>query len=109
MNDVKVYKGLNGDEEGKWVRLFHVPLAAIDTQLDPHDKKQFVRRAEKYTTLGDVIDCSKDLSLKREGQTGKDEVKKAFFEDYSKQRGGKKHAQDRPSVIENARVKIELD
>jgi len=109
MNDNKVYKGKNGDEEGKWVRLYHVPLASIDTKLDPHDKKQFIRRAEKYTTIGDLVDKSKELSIKREGQSGNDEIKRKFFDEYKNARGGKKHVQDRPSVIENARVKIELD
>lgn len=109
MNDIKVYKGLNGDEEGKWVRLFHVPLAAIDTQLDPNDKNQFIRRAEKYKTIGSVIDKSRELSDIRAQRNEVDPQKRAFFDKYSADRGGKKHLQDRPSVIENARVKIELD
>lgn len=109
MNDNKVYKGINGDEEDKWVRLYHVPLASIDTKLDPYNKEQFVRRTEKYSTVGDHLAKSKELSDIRAQRNEVDPLKRQFFDKYAADRGGRRHIADRPSVIENARVKIELD
>lgn len=109
MNDLKEYSGEDGTEVGKWRRKYHAPLASIDTQLDPYNKEQFVRRTERYSTVGDHLAKSKELSDIRAQRNEVDPQKRAFFEKYAAERGGRKHLQDRPSVIENARVKIELD
>ncbi len=108
MNDVKNYCGKNGDEEGKWVRLFHVPLAAIDTQIDPRNKEQFVRRASKYNTYGALQDKAKELSEIRAQKDGKDPIKEQYFSDYSKSRNGAKHPASMPKKFENDRISIDL-
>ncbi len=108
MTDEKVYNGEDGTQEGQWRRVYHAPLAAIDTKLDPRDKKAFVRRTEKYTRVGDFQNLSKELSEKRESKDGKDGVKEAWLKNYSAQRLGKKHSSEMPKVVETPHVKIDM-
>lgn len=97
MNDKHEYIDENGLQ---WRRLFAVPYASVDVNLDPRSKNDFVRKTEKYSTIGELIDCSKELSEKREQKDGKDEVKEKFFADYKKSRNGKEHPLNKPKKIE---------
>jgi hypothetical protein len=54
------------------------------------------------------MDLSAELSEQRAEKTGNgDPVKGKLFKDYEK-KVGKKHLLDKPKVIENSKVKIEL-
>jgi hypothetical protein len=96
MNDPKVYQndGVN------WVRLFTIPNAAIDTQVDPHSAKDFVKATNKKGTIGDLFDRSAELSEKRKEKIGHDPLKEKYYENYSKTRKGKKH----PDVIKREKT-----
>ena len=105
MNDKHEY--IDGDGF-QWRRIFHVPMAAKDTQIDPRNKNDFVRRTEKYSTVGDMFSISKEMSEKRESKDGRDQVKEAYFKKYSADRRGKCHPESRPKKIENDRVLVDL-
>jgi hypothetical protein len=96
MNDPKVYQndGVN------WVRIFTIPNAAIDTQVDPHSAKDFVKATNKKGTIGDLFDRSAELSEKRKEKIGHDPLKEKYYENYSKTRKGKKH----PDVIKREKT-----
>lgn len=105
MNEEHVYfeNGL------QWKRVYTVPSASIDTNINPFSEKEFVEKTgTKRGTIGDVMDLSSELSQKRAELNGKeDPVKRKMFNDYEK-KTGKKHLSDKPKVIENSKVKIEL-
>ena len=73
-------------------RVYTIPNASIDTQIDPHSRKDFREKAKG--SIGDLWDQSAEASEKRQERHGQDPVKKKFFEDYSKSRKGAKHPQD---------------
>ena len=97
MNDKKFYIDDNGLE---WRRVFTVPQASIDSDIDPNNREEFARRAAKYSTVGDLADKSKELSEKRKSKEGYDPLEQKFFKDYADSRGGKKHPKDKPTKIE---------
>lgn len=87
VNEEKVYSegGVN------WNRVFTSPFAAVDTQINPFDSKEFARKTSgKRGTVGDLWDQSKEMSMKRERLAGQDSVKEQFKKDYSKKRRGTK-------------------
>lgn len=100
MDDVKEYNGEDGTEIGQWRRLYSSPQLSIDTDFDPRNKEEFIRRGEKYKDLGSLMDKSRELSEKREQKDGRDSVKDKFFEDYKKTRNGKEHPLSKPKKIE---------
>ncbi len=104
MNDEKRYV-VDGVE---WRRVYHAPLAATDTKLDPRDKAAFVRRTEKYKTVGEYQDLSKELSEKRAAKDGIDQVKETWLNNYEKSRNGKKHPSRLPKVVETPHIKIDM-
>jgi len=81
------------DEDGvEWRRVWSVPNAATDTQVDPFDSKAFVDSTKnKKGTMGDLWDQAKEASEKRTEKLGYDPVKKKYFKNYSKNRKGIKH------------------
>jgi hypothetical protein len=107
MNDIHEYFGEGGEEEG-WKRVFLAPNTNIDTQINPHSEKEFRERtASKKGTVGDMLDYSKEMSLKRaESNGGVDPVKEKYFNDYSKKRNGAKHF-EQLKTFENKTVKVE--
>lgn len=88
MNDEHSYV----DEKGvKWNRVFTKPQASIDTQIDPNSSKEFVAKtAKRGMTVGEMMDLSAELSEKRGGTSGKDEVRDKAEKAYEK-KTGKKH------------------
>ena len=74
-------------------RIYTVPHAAIDTRIDPNSPSEF-REKSKGSTVGDLWDQSKELSLKREEKEGRDPVKTQFFKDYASKGKGNKHPKD---------------
>jgi hypothetical protein len=77
MNDEKKHIDENGTQ---WTRVYHPTSFAFDTQLDPHDSKAFVKKTEKGGTLGDIMDLSQEMNLKRGGDKN-DEVKVKYTKD----------------------------
>jgi hypothetical protein len=110
MNDKHEYRGENGEEDF-WVRVYHKPLVVIDpvsSSIDPHSSRDFVEKTRgKNGTIGDLLDLSAELSEKRGGASGKDPVKRKYFDDY-KERTGKSHVRDKPSKIEKNGVTIDF-
>lgn len=91
MNDSHVYV-----KDGvSWNRIFTVPTASIDTNIDPMSHKDWNLKTEnKRGTIGDMMDRSKELSEQRAKIVGKDPVKEKFFENHRKKTGGKYHPDD---------------
>lgn len=109
---VELVQGMNDkhefiDEDGmEWERVFFSPNASVDTKMDPHSETEFSNktRNKKYS-VGDIMDHSKELSLKRgNGKVENDPVAKKYFENYSKKRAGKKHKND-PSIPKKIETK----
>lgn len=92
------------DNEGvQWNRVFTIPYASVPnmTRVEAGSEQDFMKRTEGFDgTIGDLMDLSKDLSNKRieERGDGTDNVKQKFFKDYSKDRNGLKHLDDKPAV-----------
>ena len=76
----------------KWDRIFTIPNAAVDTQLDPFNSNDFVKKTGKGSdTYGALLDRSQEMSIKRQDKLGYDPVKEKMFADYSKKRKGTEH------------------
>jgi len=105
MNDEKIFIGPDGET---WRRVYTVPQMSIDTHLDPRNKNEFIRRTEKYKTIGETIDKSRELSEKREAKDGVDSVKQKHFDDYAAARKGKRHPAEKAKKFENDRVSIDF-
>lgn len=88
----------------KCERIFSIPNAAIDTNINPFSQKEFVEKSDKKGTLGDLIDRSKELSIKREEKIGApDPVKEKYYQSYAEKRNGAQH----PDIISrNAVAKL---
>jgi predicted nucleic acid-binding Zn ribbon protein len=109
MKDVHEYFGEHGDEDG-WKRVFTVPQASVDSHIDPFSASDFAKKTGgKKGTYGDLLDASAELSSKRaEANGGVDPVKQQYLENYSKERGGKKHHSELPKKIETKNATIEF-
>ena len=92
MNDIHIHIDKDGVE---WRRIFHIPNASIDSQINPFDSKAFVDKTGagegKY---GEMMDRSREMSQKRKDKLGYDPVQKKYFKEYSKTRNGTKHRLD---------------
>ena len=84
------------DSDGvEYKRVWTVPNASIDTQIDPFSSSDFVNKTKgKGCTMGDLWDASQQASEKREKILGKDKIKEKHFKKYSKDRRGIKHNKD---------------
>lgn len=107
MTDVHVYSGVSGNEEG-WRRIYTVPQAIVDSNFDPNNREEFMRRGAKYSTLGDLMDKSRELSEKRAEKEGEDPKRRKFFDEYSKTRNGAKHPLDRPKKLDSKYATVDL-
>jgi len=102
MNDVHEYFGENGGEDC-WQRVFTVPTAGIDTNLDPYSKNDFMRNTEgKKETLGSLWERSQELSEKRKDDQGSDPVKDKFYDNYSKERNGQIHPEKKKADLKKS-------
>ena len=93
MNDPHEYFGEADELNEPWQRVFTIPNASIDTQIDPFNSNQFVdRTGSKKGSYGDMLDYSSEMSQRRADQAGGvDPVKEKYFKEYSKKRKGAKH------------------
>lgn len=109
---VQVYQEMNAEhsysENGiKYERVFTVPNAAIDSEIDPNSAQQFVEKTGKMKgTLGEIWDYSKELSEKRSRSSGVDPVRQQAEASYSKKRKGIKYKE---KVSPSEMPKIQLD
>lgn len=93
---IEVVQGINDpheytDKKGqKWERVFTVPNAAIDTEIDPFSPQEYAQKTGKSKiTYGELLEKSKELSDKRTQKLGYDPVKKDFIQREKKRRHGK--------------------
>lgn len=109
MKDKHEYFGEDGTEYC-WKRVFTIPQASIDSQIDPFKSSDFVdKTGNKKGTYGDLLDRSAELSEKRaELNGGIDPVKRNYFDQYSKERKGAKHPNDKPKKIDGKNFSIEF-
>ena len=114
MKDYQAYKGPQGDDED-WERVYEAPQINMGVStgkaIDQWDSKGFTERTGKMKgSLGDLHDHAAELSAKRakESLTGEDPVKRKYLDNYSAQRGGKKHVADLKKTVENKHVKVDL-
>ena len=77
------------DDQGvEWHRVFSVPNAAIDSEIDAFSEADFMKAtAKKGMTAGDMMDLSEQLSKKREKSRGLDPVKQKAVTKYEKDTG----------------------
>lgn len=102
MNDPHIYFK-DGTE---WSRVFTVPKASIDTNIDPMSHRDWNLKTEnKRGTIGDMMDRSKELSEQREKIMGQDLVKQKFFDDHRKKSRGRYHPDD-PRPKQQAKEKL---
>ncbi len=108
MDEKHTYVDKNGV---KWDRVFLPSQLKTEASIDPWNANDFVEKTKNVKgSYGDMLDRSSELSEKRaEKNGGVDPIKKKYFEDYSKKRGGAKHSADRPKTIETKNVKIDFD
>lgn len=91
MNDPHVYE----EDDVQWNRIFTVPQASIDTDIDPMSQKSWNEKTKnKRGTIGDMFDKSKELSEKREKIIGKDPISEKYYEDFRKKSHGNYHQDD---------------
>ena len=83
-------------EGKKCERVFTVPNASIDTNIDPNSKQDFLEKTRnKAGTFGDMMDKSRELSEQRKTLNGgTDPVQSDYFKKYSERRNGMKHQND---------------
>jgi len=81
MNDIKTYQE-NGVE---WIRVYTVPQATIDANIDPYSSQAFVDKTRRAGTIGELIDMSKEMSERR-GGIKNDPIKKAHVKQWRKDR-----------------------
>jgi len=77
------------DDQGvEWHRVFSVPNAAIDSDINPYSEADFLKATAKSgMTAGDMMDLSESLSKKRETSRGLDPVKQKTVTNYEKNTG----------------------
>jgi len=114
MKNYKPYKGEDGNEDN-WERVYEIPQVNMGVStaksIDPWDNNSFVNRTKEMKgTYGELLDHAKELSDQRAKQslTGEDPVKRKYLDNYSKERGGKKHSSEMKKTFENKHIKIDL-
>ena len=85
------------EEKKEFDRVFTVPNASIDSNVDPFSSQQFTDKTKNMKgSMGDVWDYSKELSEKRKEVTGTgDPVRKKAEKNYSKKRRGMEYKEKR--------------
>jgi len=97
---ISVHQGINDEhvfeiDGRKCDRVFTVPQASIDTQIDPFSQRQFVEKTSGPGTMGEMWDRSAELSNQRASKNGGiDPVKQKHFMKYANKRKGMKHQED---------------
>ena len=88
----------------KWNRVWTNPQIGADTKIDPFNSKAFVNKTGKNPgKLGDILDQSKEMSLRRESHLGYDPLKEKYYNKYSGVRKGKLHP-DKKKILLRERL-----
>ncbi len=77
----------------KFQRVFTIPNASSNTQINPFSSKEFVSKLDnkKGETIGSTMDRAAELSAKRAEKNGKDPIKEKYYKDFSKRHKGLQH------------------
>lgn len=104
MKDEKVYNGEDGTQTGQWKRVFLIPQASIDANIDPFDKNAFINSQNlKKETIGSTLDRSAEMSERRAAiMGGVDPVKQKALESYAAKRHGKRHPEELKQSMKKA-------
>ena len=109
---VQILQGMNDKHEYsengvKFQRVFTVPNATIDDNIDPDSAQAFIEKTGRMKgTMGEIWDYTKQLSEKREKMYGKDPVKERAETKYSKKRKGAKYKE---KITPSEMPKINID
>ena len=87
-----------------WIRIFSNPQVAFNTILSATDSKTFVEKTRgKNYSLGQMWDLSAELSAKREGASGVDEIRVKAESTYKN-----RTQQDHPHSKKKSRKRFEF-
>lgn len=91
----------------RWERVWTVPQAAVDANIDPFSQNAFVDKiGAQKGSMGDIYDRSSEMSAKRaEKRGGVDKVKEDYYAAYASKRKGKCH----PGQIKEQISKINVE
>ena len=110
---ISVFQSMNEehtyfDDGIKYERVFTIPNAQIDGDIDADSSEKFIEKTGKMKgTLGEIWDYSQELSNKRAAKNGGiDPVRQKAEEKYSKKRRGMKY---KSHVTPSEMPKIDLD
>jgi hypothetical protein len=96
----------------KWIRIFTIPTASIDSKWNCDDPNDFViKSGKKKGSYGDILDKSLELSKEREKKYGRDEIKEQKFKDYAEKRHGHEHPlkkRERLDKLKKEGIKLKL-
>jgi len=94
-----------------WKRVFCIPQASIDTNLDPYSSKDFNKKFanKKGITIGDTLDESRSLSEKRAGKDGKDALREKHYEKYRKEHRGAEHPYEKKEKFNELQKKLGIN
>ena len=108
MNDKKVFIDENNL---KWIRVYSSPELNTVGQTDPWSHHDFMdKTSSKKGTVGDMMNHSEELSQQRKDSMGYDPMKKNYYDNYAKKRGGSRHPKEvREKGFESKNVKITYD
>lgn len=114
MKNYEPYKGPSGDDK-RWQRVYEAPQinmgVSTSKSINPWDNNSFVNRTKEMKgSYGEMLDHAKDLSSQRakESLTGEDPLKRKYLDNYSAERGGKKHVSEMKKTVENKHIRIDL-
>jgi len=81
------------EEDKVFNRVFTVPNASIDSDVDPFSAQQFTEKTKNMKgSMGDIWDYSAELSDRRKkDNNGEDPIRKKAEKEYSKKRRGMKY------------------
>jgi len=92
----------------QWERVWTVPQAAVDANIDPFNQNAFIDKVGTTKgNMGSVWERSAEMSEKRAAKRGgEDPVKKKYYDDYAKARGGKRNMAEIKEKISKINVTI---
>ncbi len=79
----------------QWRRVAVKPQASFDTKADPRSVDDFLKVTNKRQSVGDMLDRSKEMAIKRREKEGVDTVQQGYFKDYSRRRRGTVHPEQK--------------
>jgi hypothetical protein len=92
----------------QWERVWTVPQAAVDANIDPFSTNAFVEKTGKEKgNMGSLWDRSSEMSEKRAAKRdGVDPVKQKYYDDYASKRKGKRNPREIKEKMSKINVTI---